>query len=28
MIDDGRISHALCVAGLLWWLRSRPGGAG
>jgi 8-oxo-dGTP pyrophosphatase MutT (NUDIX family) len=26
MIQEGRIDHALCVAGLLWWLQSRPGG--
>jgi ADP-ribose pyrophosphatase len=24
LIRDGRIDHALCVAGLLWWIRSRP----
>jgi 8-oxo-dGTP pyrophosphatase MutT (NUDIX family) len=27
LIRDGRIDHALCVAGLLWWLRSGPAGA-
>jgi ADP-ribose pyrophosphatase len=26
MIEDGRINHALSVAGLLWWLRGRPDG--
>jgi 8-oxo-dGTP pyrophosphatase MutT (NUDIX family) len=26
LIQDGRINHALCVAGLLWWLQSRAGG--
>jgi 8-oxo-dGTP pyrophosphatase MutT (NUDIX family) len=24
LIEDGRINHALCVAGLLWWLQSHP----
>jgi 8-oxo-dGTP pyrophosphatase MutT (NUDIX family) len=24
LIRDGRIDHALCVAGLLWWLQSGP----
>ncbi len=26
LIQEGRIDHALCVAGLLWWLASRPDG--
>src|SRR3954451_22731515 len=28
MIDEGRIKHGLCVAGLLWWLQSSPSGQG
>jgi 8-oxo-dGTP pyrophosphatase MutT (NUDIX family) len=27
LIQEGRINHALCVAGLLWWLRLGPSGA-
>lgn len=27
LIREGRIDHALVVAGLLWWLGTRPGGA-
>jgi 8-oxo-dGTP pyrophosphatase MutT (NUDIX family) len=26
LIQEGRINHALCVAGLLWWLQARPDG--
>jgi 8-oxo-dGTP pyrophosphatase MutT (NUDIX family) len=26
LIQDGRINHALCVAGLLWWLQAGPSG--
>src|SRR4051794_28782548 len=26
LIQEGRIDHALCVAGLLWWLQSRTDG--
>ena len=26
LIQEGRIDHALCVAGLLWWLHARPDG--
>jgi 8-oxo-dGTP pyrophosphatase MutT (NUDIX family) len=26
LVRDGRIDHALCVVGLLWWLLDRPGG--
>jgi 8-oxo-dGTP pyrophosphatase MutT (NUDIX family) len=26
LIQEGRIDHALCVAGLLWWLQARPDG--
>jgi ADP-ribose pyrophosphatase len=26
MIEEGRINHALCVAGLLWWFLSSPHG--
>ena len=26
LIQEGRIDHALCVAGLIWWLHARPGG--
>jgi 8-oxo-dGTP pyrophosphatase MutT (NUDIX family) len=26
LIQEGRIDHALCVAGLLWWLESRAAG--
>jgi 8-oxo-dGTP pyrophosphatase MutT (NUDIX family) len=26
LIQEGRINHALCVAGLLWWLHAGPDG--
>jgi 8-oxo-dGTP pyrophosphatase MutT (NUDIX family) len=26
LIEQGQIDHALCVAGLLWWIQSRSGG--
>jgi ADP-ribose pyrophosphatase len=26
LIQEGRIDHALCVAGLLWWLHAQPDG--